>query len=407
MPIPVWDAGEDRPWNVPPEPPAPARPDQTPPQGTPRPQSPPPGPPGPPESAGPASGPPPPGMTSSDTSPPGAIPPGPESSTPNLGVWGAPMPSPGQENATQRLGEPWGGPVPPGQEPPPGQENATQRLGEPWGGPVPPGQEPPPGQENATQRLGEPWGGPVPPGQEPPPGQENATKRLGEPWGSPVPPGQEPPPGWTPGGPPPIGPGGPAGSEKSRKTPLLIGGIVAVVVLGVGAVWALTQGVSGSKGGTDNQPKSAVAGSAAQQASAVNEILKTGSTARAHLPGRLKTCDDVSAGVSGFQQVVQDREQELSRSKALKVDQLPNGARLRRSMITAYQSSLDADRAYLSWAREIQSRGCGHHIAPLTESYKNAIAANGKAGPAKRQVAGLWKPIAAGNGLPAYAWNHL
>lgn len=295
-------------------------------------------------------------MTSSDTNPPGAIPPGPESPTPNLGVWGTPMPPPGQENATQRLGEPWGGPIPPGQEPPPGQENATQRLGEPWGGPIPPGQEPP---------------------------------------------------GWTPGGPPPIGPAGPGGNEKSRKTPLLIGGIAAAVVLGVGAVWALTQGVSGSKGGTDTQPRSAVAGSAAQQASAVNQVLKTGSAARAHLPGRLKTCDDVSAGVSGFQQVVQDREQELSRSKALKVDQLPNGARLRRSMITAYQSSLDADRAYLSWAREIQSRGCGHHIAPLTASYKNAIAANGKAGPAKRQVAGLWKPIAASNGLPAYAWNRL
>jgi hypothetical protein len=278
---------------------------------------------------------------------------------------------------------------------PPGQEFSTQHLGEPWGGPVPPG------QELATQHLGEPWGGPVPPGQE------LATQHLGEPWGGPVPPGQEPPgheaPEWSPGV-PSAGLGG--ATEKSRKTPLLICGIAAVAVLGVGAVWALTQGVSGSNHATDS-PSTAGAGGAAQQAAAVNDILKTGSTARGHLPSRLKTCDDVSAGVSGFQQVVQDRQQELSRSKGLKVDRLRNGARLRRSMIAAYQNSLAADRAYLAWARQIQARDCGGRIAPLTARYKNAIAANDKAGPAKRQVADLWKPIASSNKLPTYVWNRL
>lgn len=194
--------------------------------------------------------------------------------------------------------------------------------------------------------------------------------------------------------------------ERNRKTPLLIGGIVAVVVLGVGAAWALAQGMGGS-GGSGSPSATPVAAGATQQASAVNDVLKSGGTARGHLPGRLKTCNDVSAGVAGFQQVVEDRQQELSRSKGLKVDELQNGARLRTSMIAAYQHSLEADRAYLSWAREIQSRNCGNKIAPLTPRYKNAITANSKAGPAKRQVVGIWNPIASTHGLPTYEWSHL
>jgi hypothetical protein len=185
---------------------------------------------------------------------------------------------------------------------------------------------------------------------------------------------------------------------------LLAGGIAAVVVLGGGLAYALTQGLPGSGHKT---PTPGGKPDAAQQAAAVNQVLKSGKAARGHLPSRLRTCDDVSAGVPGFQQVVRDRQQELSQSKGLKVDGLRDGSRLRRSMITAYQSSLDADQAYLAWAQDVQAQNCGGRPAPLTAHYKDAISANGKAGPAKRQVVTLWKPIASSHGLPTYAWNHL
>lgn len=333
---------------------------------------------------------------------------------------GAPLPSaggPGGSGPADKDG-PQTGPMIPQAEPP---NPKTEPLSvwdadeeRPWNvPPAPPGPGPvqagsmppgamPPWPDSATQKLDAPWGGPVPPGGEP------GTQHLGDLWSTgPVPPGQDPA-GWNPDLPPAGGaPGADGRTEKNRKTPLLICGIAAVVVLGVGAVWALTQGMSGSKHGTGTPAGQAAAGGSAQQASAANEILKTGSTAHGHLPGRLKTCDDVAAGVSSFQQVVQDRQQELSRSKGLKVDQLRDGTRLRKSMINAYQSSLNADRAYLAWAREIQARNCGSKIAPLTAHYKDAIAANDKAGPAKRQVVNLWKPIASTHGLPTYVWNRL
>ena len=275
-----------------------------------------------------------------------------------------------------------------GAPPPQEQDGATQYLSNP--GPVPPGQ------------------GPMPPGQgeggwNPPPGPGPAGPAFG--------PGPTPPPGyqpvdWNQGAPPPGAPGMPPGATgKSRRTPLLIGAIAAVVVIGAGLAFALTRG--GSDGKTPAASATPSAGSAARQAAAVSQILKSGQTARNHLPGRLRTCDDVSAGVPGFQQVVRDRQQELSQSKKLSIDGLHNGARLRRWMVAAYQYSLSADQAYLAWAKEIQARGCGHKVAPLTAHYKDAIAANDKAGPAKRQVIALWKPTATSQKLPTYAWNRL
>jgi hypothetical protein len=284
---------------------------------------------------------------------------------------------------------------------PPAPDPAAQNLGAPapYRRPFEP--------DTATQRLGGPGTGPMPP-----PGYDPAG------WNQNVPPtsGQAPA-GWNQNVPPtsgpvPAGPAGPAASAdgstgKSRKIPLLVGGIAAVAVLGGGLVYALTQGVPWSNDQPQTAGGKAGAGSSARQAAAVNQILKSGKTAHGHLPSRVRTCDDVSAGVPGFQQVVQDRQQELSQSKGLAVDRLGNGSRLRRSMIAAYQSSLAADQAYLAWAREIQARGCGSRVAPLTAHYKDAISANGKAGPAKRQVVALWKPIANSHGLPKYAWNRL
>jgi hypothetical protein len=330
LPIPVWDVGEERPWDVPPERYAPAGTDAMPPE------------------------------------------PGP---------------------ATQKLGAPAAHPRPLEHDP------ATQNLAPPAAGPMPPE------HHRARWNLGAPGTDPMPAGHDP------ATQNLGAPWTGPIPQPGHAPASWNQGVPPVAGqtPASLADGRtgKSRKMPLLAGGIAALAVLSGGLAYALTQDLPLSEHKTHTAGAEPGAGSAAQQAAAVNQVLKSGKAARGHLPSRLRTCDDVSAGVPGFQQVVRDRQQELSQSSGLKVDRLQDGSRLRRSMIAAYQSSLDADQAYLAWAQDVQARGCGGSIAPLTAHYKDAISANDKAGPAKRQVIALWKPIASSHGLPTYAWNHL
>ncbi|MCO5971661.1 zinc ribbon domain-containing protein [Actinoallomurus soli] len=296
---------------------------------------------------------------------------------------------------------------------PPDPGNATQILGPPVGGPM--AADPPP----AGRHPGPPVGGPPP--SQPSPAPWNAPETapapylgppVGQPFGGPAygaaPPGYHPN-GWDQGAPPAAGqPGEPPGTggKRNNRKILLVGGIAAAVVVVGGLAYALTQGSSGSGGGTPTSQKT-TADTAAQQASAVDQVLKTGQTARGHLPARLRTCDDVSAGVAGFQRVVRDRQQELSRTKALHVDRLPNGSRLRQAMIMAYQDSLEADQAYLAWAKKVRARGCGGKVAPLTAPYQDAITANDKAGPAKRRVVALWKPIASAHGLPTYVWNRL
>src|SRR3569833_955524 len=263
---------------------------------------------------------------------------GPDPATQNLGSSGR---MPNYDPAAQDFAS--SGPMPGGPDP------ATQNFGAPMGA----------GPDPATQSFGSP--GPMSAGPDP------ATQNFGA-FGSPNPaPGYDPA-GWDQGAPPfpgaPAAPPSDGGTGKNRLTLLLAGGVAAVVLHGGGLAYALSQGLSGPDDKPAGGGAKPAAASSAQQSAAVNPILKSGRTARGHLPSRLRTCDDVTAGVPGFQQVVRDRQQELSQSKGLKVDQLRNGARLRRSMISAYQSSLAADQAYLARAQENQTRACGRRTAP-------------------------------------------
>ena len=326
LPISIWDVGEKRPWEVPPE-----------------------------QSANPGTA---------------GMPPESGPGTPNLGAPAA-YPTPEYDPAAPNLTTPAAGSMPP--------EQASWNLGAPGTDPMPYGHDP------ATHNLGAPWAAPIsPPGHDPAGWNQGVPPAAGQP------------------GAPPAG----GGMGKSRKMPLLLGAIAAVAVLG-GLAYVLTQGIPGSGHKPHTYGGKPDAGASAQQAAAVNQVLKSGKAARGHLPSPLRTCHDVSAGVPGFQQVVRDRQQELSRSRGLNVDRLRDGSSLRRSMIAAYQTSLNADRAYLAWAQEIRARRCGGRTAPLTAHYKDAISANEKAGPAKRQVVALWRPIAKDHGLPTYVWNRL
>ncbi|WP_345434210.1 serine/threonine-protein kinase [Actinoallomurus vinaceus] len=140
------------------------------------------------------------------------------------------------------------------------------------------------------------------------------------------------------------------------------------------------------------------------QAKALNELL--GSHLNP-LTGNSTTCDDVAALAPAFEQLVGTRGRELTQAKVLRVDRLPQGADLRQTLVDAYQASLDADQAYLAWAREVATKGCGTQNVPQTDDYQRAITADNRAAPAKRRVVALWTPIAQKAHLPIYKWNDI
>lgn len=199
--------------------------------------------------------------------------------------------------------------------------------------------------------------------------------------------------------------------KKSRTAPVAAGIVVAALIGGVVAYGALHDSGTGtdprSAGTRTEQPPANAQSGAGAQAAAVNTVLQAGNGSHQKLAVPINTCTDLTAAVPVFQQVVQDRQRELARTKQLQVDRLPRGADLRQAMIDTYANSLAADRAYLAWAQAVQAKNCGKKNAPRTPDYARAVAANHRAGPAKRRVVALWNPIARDHDLPVYRWNQL
>ncbi|MCO5968774.1 hypothetical protein [Actinoallomurus soli] len=171
---------------------------------------------------------------------------------------------------------------------------------------------------------------------------------------------------------------------------------------------ALPTGQPSSPGTGESSPEAGESPSDSPgQANAVNAILSAGKDAHDRLSVSLTTCDDLVAAIPVFQEVVQDRQGELTQVRQVTTDRLPGGAELKQAMIDAYTSSLDADKAYLAWAQEAQTQGCDGEDLPQSANHDAAMAANDEAGPAKRRVVALWNPIAQSQGLPTYQWNEL
>ncbi|WP_460355554.1 hypothetical protein [Actinoallomurus acanthiterrae] len=212
------------------------------------------------------------------------------------------------------------------------------------------------------------------------------------------------------------------GSARRRWTiPLVAAGLVTVTAVGLALAVGLPNGShpaerrTGPEAGTrqptgvqpDTPQASDSASGPAAQAAAVNAILQAGKEAHDRLSVSMATCDDLVSAAPAFQQVVQERQSELTQARQLRTDQLPGGADLKQAMIDAYSSSLDADKAYVAWAQEAQAAGCDGGAPPQSANHDAAMAANDKAGPAKRRVVALWSPIAQSQGLPVYAWGEL
>jgi hypothetical protein len=192
-------------------------------------------------------------------------------------------------------------------------------------------------------------------------------------------------------------------SEASRSL------IIAVTVLVVAAVLAVA--VVMWPGGDSKSPgssspaavkKSAKGASGGhQQAVAVNAILNASGTSRGEL-GRALTaarkCTGLGTAIAGMQTVASQREQQITHTKALKVDALANGTRIRSTLAKAINNSLEVDKAYLAWAQAAQN-GCKGKPKSNAD-YKRGGQLSVQASAAKRQFAGLWAPVAKKEKLP-------
>jgi hypothetical protein len=181
---------------------------------------------------------------------------------------------------------------------------------------------------------------------------------------------------------------------------------LAVVIVGIVVGLVLSGGSSPSTPAASSHaaspgPSASAASLATRQAAAVSSLLSTSEASRRSLEGAVadvRNCSDLPAATSQIQAVVSERSAEYRRVSALSMAALANGAVVKSDLLTALRASLNADRDYLTWARQQRRAGCSP--AGRSGAYNAAVSADGQAGSAKAAFVQVWNPVAAKYGDP-------
>ncbi|MEV4558646.1 hypothetical protein AB0K51_16875 [Kitasatospora sp. NPDC049285] len=224
--------------------------------------------------------------------------------------------------------------------------------------------------------------------------------------------------GQQPGYPPqPEAPAAPswASAEERRKVDpkILIGAGVAGVALIAVLIGVLSSGGdSGKDKGTTVAQKSSAPSTGASsgavtpemkaQAQAMSDLLGTASSSRSSVVNAVTAvgkCQGLPDAQAALTAAASQRQDLLKKLGDLKVDQLPDGAKLVEQLQKAWQASSGADSEYALWAGDLVA-GCDAGKAKDNDHYRNGNTASGSATTAKEQAAGLWGAIATKTGLP-------
>jgi serine/threonine protein kinase len=196
------------------------------------------------------------------------------------------------------------------------------------------------------------------------------------------------------------------GRLSSGRRLVLAVAAVAVVIAGIVVGLSLSgksapsTPTASSHSAAPSKPRSA-SSLASRQAAAVSSLLGSSAATRRSLEGavsEVRSCTTLGRASSQIRTVVGQRSTEYSRAAALSLADLAGGAVVKSDLLAALRASLDADRDYLTWARQQRRSGC----TPTAQSgaYATAISADSQAGVAKDTFVHAWNPIAAKYGLP-------
>jgi serine/threonine protein kinase len=217
-------------------------------------------------------------------------------------------------------------------------------------------------------------------------------------------------------------PSGPDREEPPARRPRALRPILAAAAVVVVTV-AVASGVALSKRSAPGRPavSSTVASSpaapsrspspsaassppasvlASRQAAALSTLLTSSAAARTALHeavDQIGACTNLSGAVSQLQGVVNQRASEYGRASALPTSALPDGTQVKSELIAALNSSLKADRDYLTWAKQQLNGRC----TPSAQSsaYNAAFSASQLADAAKAAFVQVWNPVAAKYGI--------
>jgi hypothetical protein len=195
-------------------------------------------------------------------------------------------------------------------------------------------------------------------------------------------------------GPPGGGPG------NSRRTPLIIGGVVAVIAV-VGLYLGLSGG-GGSGKANANATTSATASAkskenAQQEADGLYNLVKQAKQLRSDISagvGKLRDCD-ISAAQAQISQTAQARQNAATSVTELPVDKISGAANLVSALHQAWQDSATSDSNYEKAASDFANGGCSKSAVDRDANYQAAQNGSGTSGTDKSAAATLWNSVMA------------
>ncbi|MFE3559697.1 hypothetical protein ACFXKW_33295 [Streptomyces sp. NPDC059193] len=200
--------------------------------------------------------------------------------------------------------------------------------------------------------------------------------------------------------------------EAPRKvSPAIIGAVViglAVAGLGVGSLLgngkpqnndpAAVPPTTAASGGSAAPAGEAPVDPGRPQAVQLDKLLADSNDSRAAVIKAvedIKSCNKLDQAASDLRDAARQREELVTRLQELKVDQLPDHAKLTAALTKAWQSSANADNSYAAWADDVDDDKCKDGKAKSTDNAVAGNKASGEATKAKDSAATLWNRIAA------------
>jgi hypothetical protein len=174
-------------------------------------------------------------------------------------------------------------------------------------------------------------------------------------------------------------------------------GAVGMVIVVVAVVVAFALSKHSAPGTPLTHSSSAPSSALAfRQAAAVNTLLTTSATTRKSLVVAIRqasNCVHLPRSVARIQRVVNQRSAEYNHALVLSTAAMARGATVKSDLIAALRNSLDADRDYLTWARQQMNSGC----TPTSQSsaYQAALSADRQADSSKAAFVQVWNSLAA------------
>jgi hypothetical protein len=188
------------------------------------------------------------------------------------------------------------------------------------------------------------------------------------------------------------------GGSGNRRTPLIIGGVVAVIAV-VGLYLGLSGGGGSGKasaGTTTTATASAASNQTAQQeADNLYALVKQAKQLRSAISagvGKLRDCQ-IAAAQTQIDSTAQARQSAATQVAQYPVGKISGASELVSALQKAWQDSADSDKNYGLAAKDFANGGCSKSAVEKDSYYQAAQSGSGTSATDKATAAGLWNTV--------------